>query len=170
MLYVVTSEPPTKLQTTYCGIVIFFVLQISLLFVVNASSLTKNVAWGAVSPNFFLALRAFVWSKIKGPVPPPPPPGSATGFGTFLSYDWSHRKSKKPYCFTIEAQAYWSTQNIQPKMIATGEFYLSFILFGIKKESLFLTHRSCSQIHLSLTPWNSPTSGSEILRRYHHQQ
>ena len=54
MLYVVSSEPPTHETTNYllwdCN---FFVLQISLLFVVNASSLTENVAWGVVSKNFF---------------------------------------------------------------------------------------------------------------------
>ena len=35
---------------------------------------------GAVAKNFFLALRASVWSKIKGRAGPPgPSPGSATG-------------------------------------------------------------------------------------------
>ena len=69
MLYDVTSKPPTYETTNYllwdCN---FFVLQISLLFVVNASSLTKNVAWGVTSKMFL------VWSKIKGGRSPLDPP------------------------------------------------------------------------------------------------
>ena len=83
MLYVVTSEPPTKLQTTYCGIVIFLSSNFASI---RCKRFQPNwrCSLGGGLQKFFLTLRAFVWSKIKGPVPPPlPPPDPPLALGHF---------------------------------------------------------------------------------------